>query len=125
MNTHNICFQEEKNMSQHTTKATIRLVQPVKTQISPSIHCLIRVFPDSMCLLQPPGYPRSDKQEPLSNWVAVQADLCLCWSHRFYRRFCHVLAHIMLLPPLIWSYKSGHVLSLTRPLQSSQYILEQ
>ena len=26
---------------------------------------LIRVFADRMCLLQPPGHPKRDKQEPL------------------------------------------------------------
>ena len=26
---------------------------------------LIRVFADRMCLLQPPGYPKGDKREPL------------------------------------------------------------
>ena len=29
------------------------------------LRSLIRVFTDCMCLLQPPGYPKRDKQEPL------------------------------------------------------------
>ena len=41
-------------------------------------HSLIRVFADRMCLLQPPGYPKRDKQETLPNWIDVQADLCPC-----------------------------------------------
>ena len=45
-----------------------------------------------MCLLQPPGYPKRDKWEPLLYRVDVQADLSFCWLHRTYR-FCHSLAH--------------------------------
>ena len=41
------------------------------------LYSLIRVFSDSMCILQPPGYPKRDKQEPLSYWVDVQDDLSL------------------------------------------------
>ena len=55
---------------------------------------LIRVFADGMCLLQPPGHPMKDKQEPLPYWVDVQPDLSLCWSHRSYCRFCRMLAHM-------------------------------
>ena len=40
---------------------------------------LIRVSADRMSLLQPQGYPRRDKREPLPYWVDVQADLNLCW----------------------------------------------
>ena len=56
---------EDRNMSQCTTKSTIRLVQPAKTQIS------------LCCLLQPPGYPKRDKRERLPYWVDVLADLSL------------------------------------------------
>ena len=41
------------------------------------LYSLIRAFPDCMYLLQPPGYPKRDKQEPLPYWVDVQADLSL------------------------------------------------
>ena len=58
---------------------------------------LIRVFADGMSLLQPLGYPKRNKKEPLPYWVDVQADLSLCWSHRSYCRFCLVLALISLL----------------------------
>ena len=47
-----------------------------------------------MCLLQLPGYPKRDDQEPLSYWVDVQADLSLCWLHRSCNRFCRALAHL-------------------------------
>ena len=43
---------------------------------------LIRVFADRMRLVQPPGYPKRDKREPLPYGVDVQAVLNLCWSHR-------------------------------------------
>ena len=56
---------------------------------------LIRVFADRMCLLQPPGYPKRDKREPLSYWVDVQAELSLFWSHRSYCRFCRALGQII------------------------------
>ena len=55
---------------------------------------LIRVFADRICLLQPVGYPKRDKGEPLPYWVDVQADLSLCWLHRPYCRFYHALAQI-------------------------------
>ena len=57
---------------------------------------LIRVFTDLMCLLHPPGYSKRDKRESLPYWVDIQADWVLCWSHRSYCRFCHVLAQICL-----------------------------
>ena len=58
------------------------------------IRRLIRVFDDRMCLLQPPGYPRTDARESLPKWVYVQADLSLSWLHRSYCRFCHALAQM-------------------------------
>ena len=65
-----------------TTKPTVRPGHP---------RNLIRVFADRMCLLQPQGYPKSDKREPLPYWVDAQVDLSLRWSHRFYCRFCRSL----------------------------------
>ena len=55
---------------------------------------LIRVFTDRTCHLKPPGCPKMDTREALPYWVNVHADLSLCWSHRFYCRFCHALALI-------------------------------
>ena len=52
---------------------------------------LIRVFANRMCLIQPPGYPKRDKWEPLPYWVDLQADLSLFWPHRSYCRFCCAL----------------------------------
>ena len=37
---------------------------------------------------------KEDKREALSYWVDVQADLCICWLHRSYCRFCSALAQI-------------------------------
>ena len=56
-------------------------------------HSLIGVFADSMCLLQPPGFPKRYKQESLPYWVDVQADLSLGWSHWSYRS-CGSLAYM-------------------------------
>ena len=39
---------------------------------------LIRVFADSMCLIQPLGYLKRDEREPFPYSVDVQADLSLC-----------------------------------------------
>ena len=92
-------IQEKRNnneyyLSQSMIKPTIRLVRPAKTPISLRIHAVwSESFADRMCILQPPGYPKKDIPEPLPYWVDIQADLSLCWSHRSYCRFCHVLAH--------------------------------
>ena len=45
------------------------------------------VFADHICLLQPPGYPKRVKREPLPYQVDVHADLSLCWSYRSYCMF--------------------------------------
>ena len=90
------------------TKHRIRPLRPVKTRISLHTCSLIRVFADHMCLLQPPGYPKTDKQEPLPYCVDVQADLSLCCSHRSYCRFCPMLAHSSLLKH-IWGTHDPHL----------------
>ena len=38
---------------------------------------LIRAFAERMRLLQPLGYPKRDKREPLPYWMDIQADLSL------------------------------------------------
>ena len=58
---------------------------------------LIRVFADRVCLLEPPGYPKTDKQDLLAYQTDVQADLSICWSHRSYRRFCHALGIVIMI----------------------------
>ena len=49
---------------------------------------------DRTCLLQPPGYPKKDKWEPLLQWVDVQGDLSIFCSHRSYCKFYRTLSHI-------------------------------
>ena len=56
-------------------KRAIRLVQTAKTDQHVHLHSLSSVFADPMCLLQPQGYSKRDKREPLPNWVAIQTDL--------------------------------------------------
>ena len=68
-------------------------------------HSLIRVFPDHMCLLQTPGYPKRDEQGAL---VDVQANLSLCCSQRSSCRFCSTLAQIS----IFISLKKGSYLEL-------------
>ena len=79
-----------------------------KTDQPACLYSLIRVLADRMCLLQPPGYLKRNKQEPLPYWVDVQADLSLCWLHRSYCRFCLELARISTFfdweKCLTWSY---------------------
>ena len=57
---------------------------------------LIRLFADRTCLLQPPGYPKRDKQEPLPFGMGVQADLRLYWSYRSYCKIRRALAQFQL-----------------------------
>ena len=80
------------------TKPTIRLVRPAKTMIRRS------VLADHMCLLQLPGYQKRDKQELLSCWVDVQADLSLCWLLRSYSGFCRALAHFQVVKGKLIAY---------------------
>ena len=84
----------QNDLSQHRTKPKTKLVQPAKTQISLHICTVWSVFADSMCPLQPPGYPKRDEREPLPYWMDIQANPSLCWSHRSYCRFCRALAHL-------------------------------
>ena len=88
-------FCRNKKMSQSMTKLTIRLVRRVNTNQPAHPHSLTKVFANRMCLLQPLGYPKRDKGEPLPNWLGVLADLSLCWSHRFYCRLCRALAQMI------------------------------
>ena len=87
------------------TKPTIRLVRPMKVQISLRIR--VRVFADHMCLLQPPSYLKRDKREPLPHRMEVQVALRLCWLHRSYSRFCRALAQIVIIVNCaLWTRKS-------------------
>ena len=46
------------------------------------LHSLIRVIPDRMCLLQPPGYLKRDEREPMPYWVDIHYRLiCVFACH--------------------------------------------
>ena len=92
MCTHNICLYNnvDKKYSGCNLK-TMKLLEPAhdktydKTCVTSKdsgqpayLHSLISVFADCMCLLQPSGYSKKNKQESLRNWVDVLADLNLC-----------------------------------------------
>ena len=66
-------------------KPTIRIVRPAKTQISLLIACAFY----SLKAIQR-GITKT--LAVLSDISDIQADLCLCWLHRSYCRFCHALA---------------------------------
>ena len=83
-------------MSQRTTKPYNKTSATSEDSDQPAhARSLTRVFADRMYLLQPPGYKQRDKREPLPYWVDVYSDLCLCWSHKSYCRFCRALAQIV------------------------------
>ena len=62
----NVSFDKTYNKICVTSKDSI---QPAR------LHSLFRVFTDCMCLLQPPGYPKREKKEPLPYLVDAQAGL--------------------------------------------------
>ena len=82
-------------MSQHKTKPTIRRATSEDSDQPANLFSLIRVFPDHICLLQAPGYPKREKREPLPYGVDIQADLSLCWLQMSSCRFCCALAHML------------------------------
>ena len=73
---------------------------------------LIWVFADRICILQPPAYPKRGEQEPLPNWVDVQTNLSLCWSHISYYRFSRALA-------LMWTATWENYLLICAPKEDS------
>ena len=79
------CFWRNKKELVHDKTYSKTCVTSKDSDQPEHLGSLIRVFADCMCFLQPLGYPKRDKREPLLNWVDVQADLSLCWSHRFCR----------------------------------------
>ena len=88
---------------------------------------LIRVFADRVCLLEPPGYPKTHKQDLLAYQMVVQADLSICWSHRSYRRFCHALGIVIMIMVImnmipytvLWYYNSVNPLYMLIPNMAS------
>ena len=109
MSTHNIRFREEiTNVPAHDKTCNKTSATSEDSDQPAHPRSLIRVSADRMWLLQPLGYLKRNKQEPLPYWVGIQAGLrhlSLCWSHRSYCRFCRaLLKYIMKIPLLIWSY---------------------
>ena len=64
-----IIFESAHDKTYHKTYVT--------SEDSDHSRSLIRVFANRMRLLQPLGYPKRGKREPLPYWVDVQADLSL------------------------------------------------
>ena len=93
-----------RDNSQRTTKPTRRPVWPAKTQISlytnPSMTRVL-VCPS----LNSPAAEEGtcDQRRLWSDCADAQADLSLRWSHKFYCRFCRVLAQIKKISALWWS----------------------
>ena len=100
-------------MSQRTTKPTKWHVPPAKTRISlastQSDQCSlcaqwVAKDPSFLCaeakalLLQTVKIQiMCTQQRHRSDWVDAQADLSLCWVHMSFCRFCHALAHMVLI----------------------------
>ena len=82
-------------MSQRTTKSTIRLVRPAKTQISLRIRTVWSESSPIACAFYSFRAIPRNKREPLPYWVDVQTEVSICWSHRPFCRFCRALAHII------------------------------
>ena len=80
------------NLSQRTTKPTIRRATSEDSDQPAHPRSLIRVFADRICLPQPLGYPKRDERESLPYWGDVQADLNPCWWYISYCRFCRALS---------------------------------
>ena len=76
---------------------------------------LIRVFTVRLKKVWVLGYPVSAQRRLWSDWADAQADLSLCWVHRWFCWFCHEVAHInpvmvclqkssLLKRPMVYSY---------------------
>ena len=79
-----------------TWKPTIRLVRPANIPMNLRIRAVWSDYLLIACafyIVQPPGYPKRDKREPLPHWMNVQANLSLCWLHRSYCRIYRTLHH--------------------------------
>ena len=70
-----LCDVTYNNLSQRTTKPTIRRATSEDSDQPAYPRSLIRVFADRICLPQPLGYPKRDERESLPYWEDVQADL--------------------------------------------------
>ena len=91
-------YLKNLRLSQRTTKPTIRLVRPAKTQINLRIRAvwsestlIVCAFYSLRVILRAKKKKKKKKKKkPLPHWVNIQTDLCLC-------RFCRVVAHFSFL----------------------------
>ena len=83
------------NLSLHTSKPTIRLVWPAKTQISLYIQtvCQGSCYSSLNSLEVKEG--TGDQRRLWSDCADAQSDLSLRWSHKSYCRFCRALAQLL------------------------------
>ena len=104
-------FQESGCSCQHylsrlTTKPTKWPVHPAKTQISLGTRPVWSVLAVGMKKHYVLSYPLSALQGLRSDSADAQADPSLCWAHRSFCWFCHVVAHFALVstapgPPVL------------------------
>ena len=82
-------------MRQHTTKPTIRLVRPAKTQSSLRMRAVWSE--SSLIALAFNNYQTIQRviNENPCHTGRMYMLICLCWSHRSYYRFCRALAQII------------------------------
>ena len=110
------------NMSQRRTKPTIRLMRPLKTQISLCICTVWSVFDDRMCLLKPSGCQKKKKREALPHLVDVQADQSLCLSQRSYCGDCCAQPHTHMYPKYLDREDWAEYLSILTPYHPSRHM---
>ena len=106
-----VSFLLEPNLNQRTTKLTIRLVRPAKTQISLRIRAVWSESLLSTCVFYSlRAIKRGIKETPWqTGWL--YGLICLCRSHRFYGRFCRItktcLNNFDPLKPYLYIVKLG------------------
>ena len=85
--------QYKNNMSQRTTKPTIKPVWPTKTDepVYPPSMARVLIYPSLDNLEAVEGM--CDQRRLWSECADAQADLSLFWSHKSYCRFCRALTH--------------------------------
>ena len=84
------------NISHSMTKPTKWHIHQTKTHIS---LCMHGVWSESLLcthwIAKDPCFFFSPRRQRLrSGWVAAQADLSLCWVHRWFCCFCHAAAQL-------------------------------
>ena len=108
--------ETNKNEPEHvkTNKMTVR---PTKTQISQGICPVWSVFTVRMKKAWVLSYPLSSQWRLWSDWADAQADLSLCWAHRWSCWFCleaaqmslhyYLVQHFWSVCPIVFCLFSG------------------